>query len=415
MRKTFYQFYRPTKEEFDFLWDNCTFIFDTNVLRHLYRYPSNIRLIFFKILDKIQERIWVPYQVGLEFQQGRIKEIYEQTKKLDDIDRNLGEIKNKILEGIPKYHPHLDMDKLKIMIEKNFIEYSEFLQESNKKPSDLVKEDSVRNKIDKLFENKVGKHFTKEELDQLDKECKERFDKSVPPGFMDKKCGDFFIWQEIINYSKSNKKDVIFITDDKKEDWWLKQSGETISPRTELVAEFHSNTSQQFYMYDFKRFLELGSEKYLKKQIDKKSIDEMQQIKEMNEIEKMRMEDNLEAAKHKELEIKSRMDDLEIEDHELVLKIQDLQEQIGIITRDLATINEQIEVDSKRLKHLPQDTSEYSGLYEYVMKLREMGMVKATEIEKIKVAIQYLIKNRDRILTQKDELWMSLHVGKHIR
>ena len=38
---------------------------DANVLLNLYRYPEPARKDLFKVLNKIKERIWVPYHAAL--------------------------------------------------------------------------------------------------------------------------------------------------------------------------------------------------------------------------------------------------------------------------------------------------------------------------------------------------------------
>lgn len=40
MKSKFRGYYKPTDEEFDTLWKNAVFVFDTNVLLNLYRYQS---------------------------------------------------------------------------------------------------------------------------------------------------------------------------------------------------------------------------------------------------------------------------------------------------------------------------------------------------------------------------------------
>ena len=51
-----------------------------------------------------------------------------------------------------------------------------------------------------------------------------------------------------IRKTKDNKRDVIFITDDKKEDWWNICKGRTIGPRVELIKEFSDITNQECYI-----------------------------------------------------------------------------------------------------------------------------------------------------------------------
>lgn len=54
--------------------------------------------------------------------------------------------------------------------------------------------------------------------------------------------GDLIVWKQVIQKSKKDKINIILVTDDLKEDWWLKINGKTIGPRFELIKEFHIET-----------------------------------------------------------------------------------------------------------------------------------------------------------------------------
>jgi hypothetical protein len=41
MKEKLSEFYKPTEAEFKEIWEQCVFVFDTNVLLNLYRYPKN--------------------------------------------------------------------------------------------------------------------------------------------------------------------------------------------------------------------------------------------------------------------------------------------------------------------------------------------------------------------------------------
>jgi len=74
MRELFPSYYSLTKDDFNKLWLNCIFIFDTNILLNFYRYSEETcKDIFNNILVKIQDRLWIPHQVALEFQENRNK------------------------------------------------------------------------------------------------------------------------------------------------------------------------------------------------------------------------------------------------------------------------------------------------------------------------------------------------------
>jgi hypothetical protein len=62
----------------------------------------------------------------------------------------------------------------------------------------------------------------------------------------------------LIDYAREQQKPIIFVTDDNKEDWWLKYEGETLEPRPDLIQEILSEVGVedfQFYMYHSDQFM----------------------------------------------------------------------------------------------------------------------------------------------------------------
>ena len=45
MKTAIWEYIIPSEREKENLWNNCTFVFDTNVLLNLYRYTGNTRRI----------------------------------------------------------------------------------------------------------------------------------------------------------------------------------------------------------------------------------------------------------------------------------------------------------------------------------------------------------------------------------
>ncbi len=80
MKKKFFGYYRPNNDQFSELWKNCVFIIDANVLLDLYRSPTELRKDLIMLLKLISNRLWVPYQVALEYQQNRLNAIADQVK-----------------------------------------------------------------------------------------------------------------------------------------------------------------------------------------------------------------------------------------------------------------------------------------------------------------------------------------------
>ena len=67
MKKQFAEYYELPEERIKEIWENSLIVFDTNVLLNLYRYNEDARTEFINVIKFYKERLWIPYQVGLEF------------------------------------------------------------------------------------------------------------------------------------------------------------------------------------------------------------------------------------------------------------------------------------------------------------------------------------------------------------
>ena len=71
MKKQFAEYYDLPNERIKEIWDNSFIVLDTNVLLNLYRYNEEARNEFINALKLYEGRLWIPYQVGLEFHRRR--------------------------------------------------------------------------------------------------------------------------------------------------------------------------------------------------------------------------------------------------------------------------------------------------------------------------------------------------------
>src|SRR5262249_24633967 len=104
MPNLFPGYYRPTEEEFSALWQECVFAFDANVLLNVYRYSQATRERFLEILDRLRERIWLPYQAALEYQENRLRVLSAQYDPYESIPQQLRTLHNELRKKYPR-HP----------------------------------------------------------------------------------------------------------------------------------------------------------------------------------------------------------------------------------------------------------------------------------------------------------------------
>ncbi|MDR7021156.1 PIN-like domain-containing protein [Aeromonas salmonicida] len=308
MKSTFKSFYSQDPEELKSTWesDNTIFVFDANVLLNLYGYAKQTRDDFFKILEKLKLKIWIPYHVGLEYQRRRLDVMRNEKIIFNDIDINLQKIQNTFKSDFEKLalkrrFPKLfeSTEKLEIEIDKLITEYKETVSIFNSQQPCVRSNDEIRGLIDSHFDNSIGdKPISQAWLDDIYKEGNERYKNKIPPGFKDagkaksgddshfifdglsyeRQFGDLILWKQLLTKAKEdNIENVVFITDDSKEDWWnhINSNGKKITgPIPELQAEIYRESNiKQFHMYNTASFMEDGNT-YLSVAVNESSIED---------------------------------------------------------------------------------------------------------------------------------------------
>lgn len=295
MKKLFPGRYQPTEEEFKYLFENAIISFDTNILLNLYSYSEDTRTEWFKIFDKFSSRLWLPYQVAIEYQENRLNRIFTEKNKYDKISTAITDLKN---ESLSKFDENWRLSPKSIAEWKAEIagvldKVKDTVQKQKSSHADLTYIDPIRDKIDAIFENKIGTPHTEEFLKVANAEGKKRFEELRPPGFKDdkkadNKFGDYFLWKELLENAKTKKKPLLLVTEDKKGDWWQIHKGLTIGPHPELVNEFFRETGQQFYMYGADQFLVFVN-RFLKLTVNEEAVAETKAVRksELDQLARM--------------------------------------------------------------------------------------------------------------------------------
>ena len=290
MKTLFAEYYRLSDECIKEIWEESSIVFDTNVLLNLYRYNEDTCREFIKVIKFYKERLWIPYQVGLEFHRRREDIIRRNAAAYKTLGAKLSESLIKAVDALSSdfnRHPYINMPEIRKKVEKcanTIVKSLEKLEESH---PDYLKDDFILNEVTQLFNGRVGADFFEEELDEIYKEGERRYINQVPPGYCDAKnkkdkgnrnlYGDLIVWKQTLRHSIENKRNIIFVTDDHKPDWWDKVEGNH-TPRKELIKEFVNATECGIIIYDSSRFLEYAKRnKELK--ISKKTIDDVVKIK----------------------------------------------------------------------------------------------------------------------------------------
>lgn len=370
MRNVFYM-YNLEKIKEDVFKDNII-ILDTNILLNLYRHGNDNRKKFLEILEKAKENIYLPYQVVHEFFQNKNDIISQKIASKEKAKKALEKAINEV-KGISFYKKdEVLIEKLDKLLNESISILIKKEEEDEIKENYIVNEDKVLTKFFEIFEGKVNTKLLDEEILKIEEEGKDRYEKNIPPGYMDKKkgtnnCyGDLIIWKEIIKIAKKYKKNILFITDDEKEDWIETYNGMYISPRKELIKEFNEETHKNFWILKNNEFLKISSQKFkienisdLKKEAEflldedkKKTLDNELNVLE-NKINDSCSEITLSNGKCKvisslqfDLNYIEELKKLEKNLKELIIEINDLLDDLKIKGKTLLDLEQKIKYDA---------------------------------------------------------------------
>ena len=274
LRDEFRGYYPPTADELEKLWSSSLIILDANTLLNLYRYSETTSHEFIEVLRALEDRLWLPYQVGLEFQRNRLTVIEERPAAFDSVMRALTDAKKAISSELSRYKKHassLDADSLvaayDAAIEPIIGMVSDARDRHRSTAPTSPNVDPTRDAVTEIFSGRIGAPFSGAELAAIYDEGKARYASEVPPGYRDARkgepdCyGDLVIWKEILRRAGSDGTSVIFVTDDNKEDWWRVVRGQTLGPRVELIDEFSTTTGELIHFYEPEQFLRFAKER----------------------------------------------------------------------------------------------------------------------------------------------------------
>tara|TARA_R110002111_G_scaffold100976_6_gene156490 strand:- start:50030 stop:51220 length:1191 start_codon:yes stop_codon:yes gene_type:complete len=364
MKSLFPGYFADDEDEIKSLWKDCLFVFDANVLINLYKYSDAATGEFLQVLENQKQRIWLANRVAEEFLTNRVKVLVEQsneyTKALKDISKLQESFDNK------RMHPHVS-EKMKLQMKEFFGLLNDELIESKRIQKKRLKNDHIKNKLSMLLEGRVGHPFLKDDLIKIFEEGEARYLENIPPGYEDAhkanskegvpsfsdKCriyGDYIIWLQILREARSCDKNIIFVTDDAKKDWWEQYDRTTVGPRPELIEEFFNETNKHFYMYKSDQFMQLAKE-YLNETITEGTLVEIQELL---------LREEKEVLRERFATINLRANQIEQRFQECVDQSNTLNELLGIKMGEISDLRkignnsiivEQLERDISNLKN----------------------------------------------------------------
>lgn len=311
-KEEFYGFYREPFNKENMTNENTIIVFDTNSLFNVFRFTPEASKEYFEIIQSIQDKIYIPYLVALEFHFHKSETLLlneiNVTKFKNDFSKNWNKVKSdavKKLFSSLTFRNDLQQNELttflsnllnsdKLDIEAKLIEKISSISDNQKNTFKILIQ---------IMESKTGERYTQDMITKIEKEGEERYKNGIPPGFNDankklsrsyngikyqQKFGDLIIWKDIISKAKEDRiKHVIFVTSDGKQDSKTdlnykvcvgndgngKEKYQIIGPRIELIEEMKNDTGADFYLMDELEFMKQFSQEEVSSQVAKSISD----------------------------------------------------------------------------------------------------------------------------------------------
>lgn len=219
-------------------------VLDTNVLLAPYRSSSEALEAIVKTYETLKQehRLFVPAQVAREFARNRPSLVTQLHKAIEDA-RALSV--NGKLETLPILSATEEYQKATRELHdasQSVKRFRELIDQLSVRIASWQNDDPVLQAYRPFLDSAVVRDLQEPEV-ELQAIKKARFDIGLPPGNKDASkedggIGDVLIWLTILNLGKEFGRDVVFVTEEKKPDWFHKYGEHRLFPRYELVEEY---------------------------------------------------------------------------------------------------------------------------------------------------------------------------------
>lgn len=288
-------------KDLDSICKDCIYVFDTNVLFVPFLVSNKGFKDYKKIATELvkNKRLVIPARVAREFAKNRGENIKTLFRKLQEARERLGR-GGFDLDSLPVFEDDTNYKRIKEIeseVNKFRTEYREKIDELSVQIKKWNWNDPVSLFYKKLWTNDSIIEM-KIETDKVQADLKFRQEHQIAPGYKDKNkidggIGDLIIWQTIMEISKDRQKDIVFVTNEEKNDWFYNEKNTSLYPKFELFDEFRRFTAgHSISIINFEQFL--VSQKASEETI--KEIKELRATSGFLKIEKERLIQELQRA-----------------------------------------------------------------------------------------------------------------------
>ena len=256
----------PGDDELSAALRSATVVVDTNVLFNLYRRSNSYRDDLFAVLERLGDRLFVPHQVLREYWRNRLDVIADRKKGHDEVVKQVGQHLRATSAALQQWAQSAvlsapEVDELTARVDS----LAEGLRAAIAAHQPIAvglaggpATDPVLRRLEALLDGRVGAALPAAEWEDAVRKGAERVEKRVPPGYRDADkvgsdlpegaSGDYLFWSQAITEVTARGSDLVLVTDDQKEDWWLRHQSTFVGPRPELVAELDARCGARLFL-----------------------------------------------------------------------------------------------------------------------------------------------------------------------
>jgi multidrug efflux pump subunit AcrA (membrane-fusion protein) len=241
-------YFRPDPTRTEAAFEQGVIITDTNVLLNVLRYSPSARDELLAVLTEIQNRVFVPYQVAVEYNRNRVQVVDDRRAELEQTEAEIEKIRTLVRTTVNSYASRRIIGEDNIArLDQAARDLSSALDLAQQEaeasydldPDEMVGfKDTLTTQLEVIFGDRVGERPSDSQLASDSAEAQRRQKERLAPGFKDKSDGDYLWWAEVLRSPLIQGRPVVVVSDDAaKGDWRFEQRGMNVGPHPILLAD----------------------------------------------------------------------------------------------------------------------------------------------------------------------------------
>ncbi|HEX5114199.1 MAG TPA: PIN-like domain-containing protein [Pseudonocardiaceae bacterium] len=256
----------PSQHDLDNALRSALVVVDANVMLNLYRYAESTRADLLAVLSRLGDRLWVPHQAIKEFWRHRLGVLTTPNNAAVTALGALGKPQKSIEDAVGQWAKMTGVadtmrDELLGKVRALHDELRRAIGVTAPevpRTAEQIRSEPVLRELEPLLAGRIGPRPEPGDEKAWIAEGNRRVDAQEPPGYCDadkiesdlpeRAAGDYLVWRSAITEAARRDLDLLLVTADEKEDWWLRHRDQFLGPRIELVEEFRALCGRRLFM-----------------------------------------------------------------------------------------------------------------------------------------------------------------------